>query len=122
MRHRLRFERPLADKSFRGAGSGNWIRVCECWGEVQDALPSRSEQLGEGIAVTSRPARVRVSFRADLSSEMRILIGRTSRKNDGTPQWQTDRVLQIVSGPAEIGRRDQLEFIAAEYRPAGNPA
>lgn len=104
----IRIERPVADTSFDGAGSGNWILVAQVWAEVQDALPSRGERIANGINVAARPARVRMRYRDDVTAEMRFVL-------DG-------RVMQIVSGPAEIGRRAALEFMVEEYRPAGNPA
>lgn len=104
----IRIERPAPDESFDGAGSGTWQLVAEVWANVQDALPSRAERLGEGISITARPARVRIRFRAGVTPDMRFVWG--------------DRVMQIVSGPAELGRREALEFMVEDYRPAGNPA
>ena len=122
MRDRVRFERPVAAKGFAGAGSGEWAHVCEVWAEVQDALPSRGERLAEGISATMRPARVRLGYRSGLDTSMRILVGRNLKDADGAVAWHTDRILQLVSGPAELGRREALEFMAEEYSPAGNGA
>lgn len=105
---RIRIERPVADASFDGAGSGTWELVATVWANVQDALPSRAEKLGEGINMAARPARVRMRFRADVTPDMRFVMGA--------------RIMQIISGPAELGRREALEFMVEEYRPAGNPA
>ena len=104
---RVRIERPIADTSFRGAGSGSWQTVAEVWASVIDALPSRGEQPGT-VTTLLRPARVRMRFRDDLDASMRIVDG--------------DRVMQITAGPAIIGRRSGVEFAVAEYMPAGNPA
>ena len=121
---RIRIERPIADDALDGAGSGAWQLVIEVAASVQDALPSRGERLAEGINVASRPARVRFRYRSDVSitPDMRIVIGRNLRDEEGNLVWHTDRVTQIVAGPAEIGRRSELEFVVEEYRPAGNPA
>lgn len=108
MNDRIRIERPVADTSFDGAGSGGWETVEEVWANVQDALPSRGERLADGINVAARPARVRIRYREDITSNMRFVMG--------------DRIMQIISGPAELGRRQALEFMVEEYRPAGNPA
>lgn len=105
---RVRIERPVADDALDGAGSGSWELVGEVWAQVQDALPSRAERIGEGISVAERPARVRMRWRGDVTADMRFVM-------DG-------RVMQIVAGPAELGRRDGLEFMVVDYRPAGNPA
>lgn len=113
---RLRVERPIADESFAGAGSGEWEHVGDIWASVQDVLPSRAERLGEGINITSRPARVRTRYRnginastdSGITSSMRFVMG--------------DRIMQIVSGPAEVGFREELEFMVEEYSPAGGGA
>ena len=122
MRDRIRFERPVADASFGGAGSGTYAHVCEVWAEVQDMLPSRGERLAEGVNVANRPARIRMSYRDGLSAGMRILVGRNLKDAEGAIHWHTDRILQIISGPAELGRREGMEFMAEEYSVAGNPA
>jgi len=105
---RIRIERPVSDESFDGAGSGSWEPVATVWANVQDALPSRAEKLGEGINMAARPARVRMRYRDDVTPNMRFVMGA--------------RIMQIISGPAELGRREALEFMVEEYRPAGNPA
>lgn len=108
LNRRVRIERPVADTRLDGAGSGTWVLVKEVWAEVQDNLPSRGEKLADGVNVSARPARVRMRFRSDVTSSMRFVLG--------------DRVMQIISGPAELGYREGLEFMVEEYQPAGNPA
>lgn len=105
---RIRIERPVADDDFDGAGSGSWSLVATVWASVQDALPSRGERLADGMNVAARPSRIRIRYRSDVTAAMRFVMG--------------DRIMQIVAGPAELGRRDGLEFMVEEYRPAGNPA
>jgi SPP1 family predicted phage head-tail adaptor len=105
---RVRIERPVADDTLDGAGAGTWSLVAEVWAEVQDSLPSRGERLANGINISARPARVRIRFRDDVTPDMRIVMG--------------GRVMQIVTAPAELGRREGLEFMVEEYRPAGNGA
>ncbi|WP_343526738.1 phage head closure protein [Sphingomonas sp.] len=107
---RARLERPKAKASFSGAGQGTWEAVTpgNIWAEVRDPLPSRGEGLADGQPAAKRPARIRIRYRAGTDAKMRFVI-------DG-------RILQIVGGPAEIGRRYLLEFTVEEYSPAGNPA
>lgn len=105
----IRVEQPVAAEGFRGAGSGTWSTVDDqVYVSIKDLLPSRAEQLGEGISFASRPARIRMRYRTDITAAMRFVEG--------------DRIMQIVAGPAEIGRRDKIEFMVEDYRPAGNPA
>ncbi|MBD8677930.1 phage head completion protein [Sphingomonas sp. CFBP 13720] len=119
---RIRIERPIADTSLDGAGSGSWALVAEMAAEVQDMLPSRGERLAEGINVAARPARVRVRFRDGIVSSMRVLIGKNVRGDDGEPVWLTDRTAEIVTQPAELGRRFALEFVIEDYSTAGSSA
>lgn len=110
----IRIERPIADDSLDGAGSGAWQTVAEgVWCSIHDALPSKGEKIANGINLTTRPARVRMYFRADVTSDMRFV--ETTDGGDG-------RVMQIVAGPATIGRRDGLEFMVENYSVAGNAA
>jgi head-tail adaptor len=113
----VRFERPVPDTSLDGAGSGTWAAVAEARAELQDVLPSRGEQQSNGMTTASRPARLRVRWRPDLTADMRVLL----IKRRGETVF-IERTMQIVSGPAEIGHRDGLEFVVEEYRPAGNTA
>ena len=108
LNRKLRIERPIADTSFDGAGSGPWGLVGRAWANVQDMLPSRGEQLADGVNLSSRPARVRLRFRTDITSDMRFVLG--------------DRVMQIVAGPAELGHREGLEFMVEDYSAPGNTA
>lgn len=105
LNRRVRIERPEADTSFDGAGSGAWPLVAEVWAEVQDALPSRGESQSGGINLATRPARVRMRYRSDVTPAMRLVMG--------------TRVMQIVSGPAEIGFREGIELMVEDYSTAG---
>lgn len=105
---RIEIQRPVADSALDGAGSGTWEEVGKVWANVQDVLPSRGESISDGINIAARPSRIRILYRSDVTSDMRFVIG--------------GRIMQIVSGPAELGRREGLEFMVEEYRPSGNAA
>lgn len=105
---KLRIERPVAASGIKSAGQGSWVEVAQVWAEVQDKLPSKAEELSGGINVSKRPARVRMRYRTDVTPDMRFVLG--------------DRIMQIVAGPAELGNRQAIEFMAEDYRSAGNPA
>ncbi len=110
MRDRVMIERPIASEAFNGAGSGTWQAIDPepVWCEIEDMLPSRGERLADGINVASRPARVRMRYRADITPDMRFVDG--------------DRVMQIVAGPAKIRGGAMLEFVVEDYSAAGNAA
>ena len=106
---RIAIERPVADDTLLGAGSGTWTQVGKpVWASVVDILPSRGEKLADGINVSARPARVRMRYRSDILPGWRFVMG--------------TRVMQIVAGPAEIGRREEVEFMVEDYSTAGNTA
>lgn len=115
---RVRIERPVPDESLEGAGSGSWTPVATVWASVQDVLPSRGEHLAEGINVATRPARVRMRFRSDVTAAMRLVMLRIQ----GGAWVPTGRVMQIVAGPAEIGWKDGVEFMVEEFSSPGNGA
>jgi len=105
---RIRIERPVPDDSFDGAGSGSWEPFKTVWANVQDMLPSKSERVSDGLNALTRPARVRIRYRTDVTTDMRFVMG--------------DRIMQIVSEPAQLGFRVALEFMVEDYKPAGNTA
>lgn len=105
----VRIERPVKNDSFTGAGSGTWALVDEVRVEIEDMPPGRDERLAGGISVATRPAKVRMRKRDDVTSAMRFVKG--------------SRIMQIVGGPAAIGtNREGQEWAVEEYRPAGNAA
>lgn len=112
----VRIEHPVADEGFDGAGSGSWAPVGLEWVGIVDALPSRSERLAEGINVTARPARIRMRYRDGVTTAMRLVLLRW----DGTVWIAADRIMQIISGPAVLGRREGLEFMVEDYSAGGD--
>jgi head-tail adaptor len=102
---RIRIERKVAASGFTSAGKDEWETVVTVWAQVQDVLPSRGEKLADGMSMASRPARIRIRYRAGITSDMRIVHGA--------------RVMQITAGPAELGRREALEIMAEDYSTQG---
>lgn len=78
--------------------------------QVQDTLPSRSESVQQGIKKASRPARIRIRYRSGVTSDMRIV-----------QHGATDRYMEIIGGPAELGQRQGLEMVAVELSTVGSP-
>lgn len=91
-----------------GAYSSTWAEVATVFAQVVDALPSRAERVSEGVTIANRPCRVRMRWRTDITSAMRLRI-------DG-------RELRIVGGPAMLGAREGLELLAEELTTEGNDA
>ena len=75
------------------------------WAEVQDVMPSRSESVLQGLAVARNQTRIRVRWRTDITSAMRVVL-----------HGDVDVLYQIVGGPAEIrGRKTMLEIVCERY-------
>jgi len=73
--------------------------------EVQDALPSRSEAVTQGLAIARNQSRLRMRWRDDIDSSMRVTV-----------HGDSDTVYQIVGGPAEIdGRKERIEMVLEKY-------
>lgn len=82
-----------------------WQRLETCAAEVQDALPSRAEAVQQGLAVARNQTRIRIRWRSDIDSSMRIIV-----------HGDTDVVYQIVGGPAEVGgRKRMLELVCERF-------
>lgn len=104
---RLEAQYPVADTVYRTQDEVEWTLVEEIWAQVRDVLPSKGEQIDGSIEQARRPARIRMRWRDDIDGSMRVVV-------DG-------RVMQIISGPAMMGRREGTEIIAEEYSTPGSP-
>lgn len=76
--------------------------------QVQDVLPSKSETAQQGIRIATQPARVRIRYMSGITSDMRVVVHGLS-----------DRMLQIIAGPAELGRREGVEMMCEAYSTSG---
>lgn len=106
---RIRIERlapPAGDPTDPeyGAAAPEWTLLAEVWAEVQDVMPSRSEQVANGVALAADSARVRIRYRADVTPDMRI-VEKNNRR----------RTLLISAGPAAIGGMRELEFMVERF-------
>jgi head-tail adaptor len=104
LEHLVRLERKIESKDFASAGEDAWELVDEIWVGIQDKLPSRGERLEGGFTTSTRPARVRMYWRDDIDPSMRLVLG--------------DRIMEIVAGPAELGRRGGTELLVEDYNPS----
>ena len=105
--HRVQIEQntPTRDPAFNSAIPG-WSTLATVWAKVEETLDVKSggaEKVESGNRVLTRPARVTIRYRGDVTSAMRIKL--LDRGN---------RILQIVS-VAELGRRQALELMCEAY-------
>lgn len=98
-------QRTSVPDALYGTPVETWNDVAEVYANVQDVLPSRGEGIADGINIARRPCRIRIRWRDDVTSAMRVRIN--------------DRVLRIITMPAELGRRAGLEFMAEELTTEG---
>jgi head-tail adaptor len=91
-----------------GTRDTTWAPIADVRAEIQDVLPSRGSTLADGIEITSRPARVRMRWRADVTQSTRLKI-------DGLEY-------KVVAGPAEIGerRKSWMELLVERLSTEGN--
>jgi len=103
---RVSFDRKvITQDATYGSDVVAWVRYVTVQAEVQDALPSRSESVQQGLAIDRNQTRVRLRYRNDLTSDMRIIL-----------HGDSDVPYQIVGGPAEIGGRKRgLEIVCERY-------
>ncbi len=95
---RIRIEYPASTQDADyGTPVPVWTLLAVVWANVQDVMPSRSESVRQGLEVARNQTRIRYRFRQDVDSSMRVVIG--------------SRILQIVAGPAELGRHEYSEVI-----------
>jgi head-tail adaptor len=103
---RITIERPASvDDPIYGPQPGGWeVVAARIPAQRRDDLPSNTESTPNGLRLSDSPARLRIRYRRDITSDMRVIM-----------HDQDDRVYQISSTPAEIGRREWTEFTIREY-------
>lgn len=102
---RITIERPAMVDGEYGPQPGGWATfAARIPAQVLDTLPSKSESVQQGLKMAARPSRVRIRYLAGVTSDMRIVV-----------HGPTDRTCEITAGPAEIGRREWLEFVVTEF-------
>lgn len=77
-----------------------WTTLATRWCSLNDLLPRKGEAISSDLAINVNRARVRMRYCSDINSSMRFVFSRP-----------TEKIYNIVSGPAEIGNKDGVEFI-----------
>lgn len=104
-------QKSITQDSAYGSAVATWSLLAVAHCGVQDVLPSRSESVKNGLAVAANQTRVRMRYRSDIDSTMRLIINRPE-----------PIVYQIVAGPAELGNKDGIEMVVEKYSTAGTGA
>lgn len=109
---RITIQKPgTVDDPEYGPQPGGWVDVyARIPARVFDLLPSNSESVQGGLRMSDRPAQVRTRYLKRITSDMRVIV----HAKDSAAGEQ-DVVYQMSSNPAEIGRREWLEFTIRAY-------
>lgn len=92
------------------AAAGSPVIAERWWAEVQDVMPSRSEAVKNGLSNARNQTRIRMRYRNDIDSTMRVTV-----------HGDSDVVYQIIGGPVEIGgRKAYIEMVCERYSTAGD--
>jgi len=103
---RITIQRPgvVVDGEY-GPQPGPWEDVfVRVPAQVWDTLPGNAEAKGLVLNLAERPARVRMRYTRGVTSDMRVILHN-----------EVDTIHQISAGPAEIGKREFIEFTIREF-------
>lgn len=103
---RVRFERPVSsvNSDYGGESIVGWQTVWETWADVSDITTRMQEETKNDLRLLKRPCRLKCRYNPALDSTMRVVM-----------LDRDARVLQIVSKPAELGRKEGLEMMCEDY-------
>jgi SPP1 family predicted phage head-tail adaptor len=82
----------------------SWVTHLECFACIEDITTKMQEQTRSDLRLLKRPCKVTTRYVPTIDATMRVVM--LDRDN---------RILQIVSKPAELGRKEALEFMAEDY-------
>lgn len=101
----VRFERQVETPNGDFGGSDiSWVTHMTCFAEVMDITTRMQESTKSDLRQMARPCKVTIRYNDTIDSTMRIIV--LDRSN---------RMLQIVSKPAEIGRKEAMEMMCHDY-------
>lgn len=80
-----------------------WVLHKNAWASILDVTTKMQESTNSDLRQLKQPTRVQMRYDPTIDVSMRLIVA------------DTGRVLNIVSQPAELGRRDGIEFMAENY-------
>lgn len=80
-----------------------WVTYKNAWASILDITTRMQEETNSDLRQLKQPTRVQMRYDATIDVTMRLVV------------VDTGRILNIVSQPAEIGRREAIEFMAENY-------
>lgn len=91
-----------------GSEVETWSTYVETWASIEDITTNNQERTNSDLRQLTRPCRIRMRYFPGIDATMRVIV-----------LDRDDRLLQIVSKPAELGRKEGIEFMAQEYQTGG---
>lgn len=80
-----------------------WVTYKNAWASILDVTTKMQESTNSDLRQLKQPTRVQMRYDATIDVTMRLVV------------VDTGRILNIVSQPAELGRREAIEFMAENY-------
>jgi len=87
-----------------GSEIETWATYKTAWAKITDVTTRSQESTKSDLRLLKRPCEVTMRFDDGIDSTMRLVV-----------LDRDDRILQIVSKPAEIGRREGIMFMCEDY-------
>jgi len=105
----IRIEKPTITRDPNyGSSVTTWNEYATVWASILDQLSNGQEETLQNLRTETRPCKVQARYLPNITADMRVY------------ELERDRYLQIVSVPAEIGRREGIEFICEQYQIDGS--
>lgn len=86
-----------------GSDVTTWVLYKCAWASILDVTTKMQESTNSDLRQLKQPTRVQMRYDPTIDVTMRIVVA------------ANNRILNIVSQPAEIGRREAIEFMAENY-------
>lgn len=97
-------QKHVQHESDYGAEEITWKTYRESFASIEDVLGRNQESTVNDLRLLKRPCKVTMRYDPNIDATMRIIM--LDRDN---------RILQIVTKPAEVGNKDAIQFMAEDY-------
>ena len=87
-----------------GGEKVSWVMHKEAWADITDVTTRMQESTVFDLRQLKQPCKVMMRYDNTITADMRLVV-----------LTDENRVLQIVTKPAVIGRREAIEFMAHDY-------
>jgi len=87
-----------------GAEIITWTDYGYAWADISDISTRNQERITEVMRSLQQPCKVVMRYDANIKAHYRIVV-----------KTQNDRVIEFISAPVELGRREAMEFIGETY-------